>query len=74
MTALDDRPQLIIENYQTRPESLTPGDTFTLTLRLTNVGGGDAQRLTLTLGVRDKPVIWGRSRRSDRATSSSYPG
>ncbi|MGD2144527.1 MAG: hypothetical protein PVF54_08635, partial [Anaerolineae bacterium] len=49
-TALADRPQLIIEGYQTAPEPLAPGDTFTLTLALNNVGGGEAERLTLTLG------------------------
>ncbi|MFQ6101333.1 MAG: IPT/TIG domain-containing protein [Anaerolineae bacterium] len=49
-TALADRPQLIIASYRTAPESLAPGDTFTLTLEVSNVGGGDARRLTLTLG------------------------
>jgi hypothetical protein len=49
-TALADRPQLIIEGYHTRPDSLAPGSTFTLTLVLRNVGGGDAERLVLTLG------------------------
>ncbi len=49
-TALENRPQLIIDGYQTRPDALAPGDAFTLTLELTNVGGGGAQRLMLTLG------------------------
>jgi hypothetical protein len=49
-TALENRPQLIIESYETRPDSLAPGATFTLTLQLTNVGGGEARRLMLTLG------------------------
>jgi hypothetical protein len=49
-TALADRPQLIIESYHTTPEPLAPGDTFTLTMVVSNVGGGEAQRLTLTLG------------------------
>jgi hypothetical protein len=49
-TALADRPQLLVAGYRTAPESLAPGAVFTLTLEVTNVGGGEAQRLTLTLG------------------------
>jgi hypothetical protein len=49
-TALEDRPQLIVESYHITPESLAPGDTFTLTMTVNNVGGGEAQRMTLTLG------------------------
>ena len=49
-TALVDRPQLLIAGYRTAPDTLSPGDTFTLTLEVSNVGGGEAQRLTLTLG------------------------
>jgi hypothetical protein len=49
-TTLADRPQLIIEAYHTSPDSLAPGSAFTLTLVLHNVGGGDAERLVLTLG------------------------
>jgi len=49
-TALADRPQLIIAGYHTAPDPLAPGDPFTLTLEVNNVGGGEAQRLTLTLG------------------------
>ncbi|MGD2176431.1 MAG: IPT/TIG domain-containing protein, partial [Anaerolineae bacterium] len=50
ITALGDRPQLIIDSYHTTPDPLAPGDAFTLTLTLRNVGGGDAERLLLTLG------------------------
>ena len=49
-TALADRPQLIIAGYRTVPAPLAPGDTFTLTLEVSNAGGGEAQRLILTLG------------------------
>jgi len=49
-TALADRPQLVVDSYHTTPDSLAPGDTFTLTLAVSNVGGGEARRLTLTLG------------------------
>lgn len=49
-TTLSDRPQLLIEHYQTAPESLAPGAVFTLTLNLNNVGGGEARRMMLTLG------------------------
>jgi len=49
-TALADRPQLLLAGYRTTPDPLAPGDTFTLALEVSNVGGGEAQRLTLTLG------------------------
>ncbi len=49
-TGLSRRPQLVIAEYTTAPDFLTPGDTFTLTMRVGNVGGGDAERLTLALG------------------------
>ena len=49
-TSLTKQPQLIIEEYSTAPDFVAPGDAFTLTLRVNNVGGGDAQRLTLALG------------------------
>jgi len=44
------RPQILIESYATAPEFLAPGDTFTLSLQLGNVGTGDGERLTLALG------------------------
>ncbi len=49
-TSLANQPQLLIAAYQTTPEEISPGDSFTLTLELSNVGGGDAQRITLALG------------------------
>lgn len=49
-TSLTRQPQLILETYTTEPDFLAPGDTFTLTLQLSNVGGGDAGRLTVALG------------------------
>jgi hypothetical protein len=49
-TSLANRPQLLLETYRTDPPSISPGDSFTLTLELANVGGGDAQRITLALG------------------------
>ena len=48
--ALSDRPQLLVAAYRTTPESLSPGAVFTLTLEVSNVGGGEARRLILTLG------------------------
>jgi hypothetical protein len=44
-TGLSRRPQLVITEYSASPDVLTPGDTFTLTVRVANVGGGDAERL-----------------------------
>lgn len=49
-TSLTRQPQLIIEAYTTDPETLAAGDTFTLSLRLANVGGADASRLVIALG------------------------
>lgn len=49
-TSLANRPQLLIDGYKTEPAEISPGDHFTLTLELLNVGGGAAQRLTLALG------------------------
>jgi hypothetical protein len=49
-TALEDRPQLLVARYSTAPDPLSPGDVFTLVLQVSNVGGGEARRLTLTLG------------------------
>lgn len=51
--SLANRPQLLIAGYRTEPESVSPGDSFTLTMELSNVGGGAAQRLTLALGGVD---------------------
>jgi len=49
-TSLANRPQLLVEGYHTFPEMISPGDNFSLTLTISNVGGGEAQRLTLALG------------------------
>ena len=43
-------PLVVIESYVAEPEPLTPGQPFTLTLRVLNVGAADAQRVMLTLG------------------------
>ncbi len=52
-TSLANRPQLLIKAYHTDPSTISPGDSFTLTLELANVGGGNAQRITLALGGED---------------------
>lgn len=44
------RPQLIVAGINAVPERPAPGETFVLTLRVQNVGAGDAQRLILRLG------------------------
>lgn len=43
-------PLLVIDSYRVEPEALTPGQPFTLTLALRNVGPVAAGRTTLTLG------------------------
>jgi len=49
-SSLADRPQLLVAAVHTDPPVVAPGDLFTLTLEVQNVGGGDAYRLLLTLG------------------------
>ncbi len=48
--SLANRPQLLMAATHTDPPVVAPGDLFTLTLEVQNVGGGDAYRLLLTLG------------------------
>lgn len=43
-------PLVVIQSYRLEPEILTPGQPFTLTLTVTNVGSAPAGRVTLTLG------------------------
>lgn len=43
-------PQLILAAHSTTPERPGPGDTFVLSLTLTNVGGGPARRVLARLG------------------------
>jgi len=50
---LSTQPKLILSGYQTDPEVIRPGTPFELTLMVTNVGGGDADGVTLTLGGKD---------------------
>lgn len=47
---LTDRPQIVLANYRTEPQTPAPGEVFTLTYSLSNVGGGEARRLTAALG------------------------
>ena len=46
-------PLVVIESYAAEAEPLTPGQPFTLTLRILNVGTADAQRVMLTLGKQN---------------------
>jgi len=48
--SLRGQPQLLIEQYHTTPDFVSPGDSLTLTLRITNVGGAAAKRVILALG------------------------
>lgn len=49
-TGLANRPQLLVGEYRTEPHDLLPGEPFTLTVVIANVGGADARRVTLSLG------------------------
>lgn len=46
-----DRPLLLIKSYTLTPESLAPGDIFTLELELQNVGASAADETLLTFGT-----------------------
>ncbi len=48
--SLNVQPQLLIREYWATPATISPGDTFTLTVEIANVGGGTATRLTMALG------------------------
>jgi hypothetical protein len=43
-------PLVVIEAYRVEPEALAPGQSFTLTLGVRNVGGAIARRVTIALG------------------------
>jgi len=43
-------PLVVIEAYRVEPEWLSPGQPFTLTLAVRNVGGAAASRVTIALG------------------------
>lgn len=49
------RPQLVIQQVGTEPETLAPGLPFTMTVVVRNVGTGMARRVLLTLGGGDAP-------------------
>ncbi len=44
------RPRLLIDSYATDPESVGPGDNFTLTLNILNVGSTPAYQVFVRLG------------------------
>lgn len=48
--SLSSKPQVLIHGYHTTPDVVSPGDAFTLTVEIVNVGGGTAERLILALG------------------------
>ncbi|MBN1641280.1 MAG: hypothetical protein JXA09_08590 [Anaerolineae bacterium] len=50
---LAPQPTLIVESYATDPATLAPGDPFTLTVRVANVGSGAAGRVSLAFGGQD---------------------
>jgi hypothetical protein len=52
-TGLASSPQLVVDRYQSVPTSPMPGDTFTLTLTVQNVGSEAARRSSLAFGGLD---------------------
>jgi hypothetical protein len=49
-SSLADQPLVLLSGYATRPESLSPGEAFTLEMEITNAGEGNAHQLLVTLG------------------------
>ena len=49
------RPQLVIQQVSTEPQTLAPGLPFTMTIVVRNVGTGMARRVLLTAGGGDAP-------------------
>lgn len=45
-----NQPQLIITGYTTDPDRPAPGESFTLSIHIANVGAGDVRRLLIRLG------------------------
>jgi len=56
-TSLANRPQLLVREYRTTPEHLLPGEMFTLTVTIANVGGMDARQVTLALGGKQGEAL-----------------
>ncbi len=54
---LTTQPQVLIHAYRTEPVVLLPGAPFTLTIEMTNVGGGEAQQVTLSLGGKQGEAL-----------------
>lgn len=50
ISSLSNQPIVLLSAYHTRPESLSPGEVFTLVLEFTNAGDSEAQQLQITLG------------------------
>lgn len=48
--AMADQPLVLLTAYNTQPETLSPGDRFTLRMDVSNVGRSRAQQLLITLG------------------------
>lgn len=48
--AASTQPLVLLQAYHTEPETLSPGDRFTLRLEFMNVGESEARQLLLTLG------------------------
>lgn len=48
-----EQPLVILESYTTDPETLSPGNAFTLHLEVNNVGESSAYQLLVTLGGQD---------------------
>lgn len=51
--SIANQPLVLLTAYQTQPETLSPGDTFSLQMEVSNVGRNPAQQLLITLGGED---------------------
>lgn len=56
-SSLADQPLVLLSGYATQPESLSPGEAFTLQMEITNAGESAARQLLVTLGGEGGPGL-----------------
>lgn len=65
------KPLLLLENYEVNREIVQPGDQFSMTLTLLNVGSGNANDLLVTFGTVEQSVSSGSGSDSTGGSGSS---
>lgn len=65
-------PLLLLDSYQIDAERLAPGDRFTLTATIKNVGNGTADNVLLTFGAVTEDTSGGSGSGGTTTTSSTF--